>query len=89
MGGGRGLMKENLSGRLRVEPDQVLGYSGLKLTKLKANSQHKSYSAHTHTQSQLLVDQVFNKPQAAHKARLWAWEKQPTKEETIQFDYEI
>jgi len=27
---GKGLMKENLSGRLRVEPDQVMGYSGLK-----------------------------------------------------------
>jgi len=29
MGGGRG-GGENLSGRLRVEPDQVMGHSGLK-----------------------------------------------------------
>jgi len=28
--GGQGFMKENLSGRLRVEPDQVKGHSGLK-----------------------------------------------------------
>jgi len=27
---GKGLMKENLSGRLRVETDQVMGHSGLK-----------------------------------------------------------
>jgi len=27
---GKGLIKENLSGRLRVEPDQVMGHSGLK-----------------------------------------------------------
>jgi len=33
---GKGLMKENLSGRVRVEPDQVMGS---KLTKIKANSQ--------------------------------------------------
>jgi len=29
-GGGKGLKKENLSRRLRVEPDQVMGHSGLK-----------------------------------------------------------
>jgi len=28
--GGKGLLKQNLSGRLRVEPDQVMGFSGLK-----------------------------------------------------------
>jgi len=30
MGGGGGLMRENLSGRLWVEPDQVMGKSGFK-----------------------------------------------------------
>jgi len=55
---GKGLMKENLSGRLRVEPDQVMGYSELKLTKMKANSRHKSLFNTTKLYSQFLFGKV-------------------------------
>jgi len=51
---GKGVMKETLSERLRVEPDQVMGHSGSKLTKMKANSQYRSLfntaKLYSHTQ---------------------------------------
>jgi len=49
-----GLMKENLSERLSVEPAQVMGS---KLTKMKANSHYSTIQSCTAAHNQLLVGQ--------------------------------
>jgi len=69
----------DLSGRLWVEPDQVMGHSGLITEQIHSTSHYSILRSCTVTHCQLLVGQVSIRYQTACKAYQLGWEKQPAK----------
>jgi len=76
---GKGLMKESLSGRQRVELGQVMGHSGFKTGKNKSKfAAQASIQHYKVVQSHIAISWLAMSPsksQTAHKwACHWAWE---------------